>query len=142
MGKINIGDLRLFAEQYVSTEQSRLESGGWWQTPLLSSAPIDHRFDILPRVAIDDHLHPHDLLRSARSVVAIFIPFKQNLIEENKDGDRPCRNWGLAYVETNNLINGLSQSLKSFLSKKEFKSALTPATHNFKFEFPAACSAG
>jgi hypothetical protein len=97
MGKINIEDLRLLAEDYVLAERSRLESGGWWQSPLLSSAPIDHRFDILPQVAIDDHYHPYDLLRSAKSVVAFFIPFKPDLIKENKDGDRPCRNWGVTY---------------------------------------------
>ena len=134
MDKIYIEDLRLFTEEYVLAEQSGLESGGWWQNPLLSSAPIDHRFDILPQVAIDDHLHPHDLLRSARTVVAIFIPFNPDLVKENKDGDRPCRNWGLAYVETNNLINGLSQALERFLNEKGFKSALTPATHNFNEE--------
>jgi epoxyqueuosine reductase len=48
--------------------------------------------------------HPHDLLKSARTVVAFFIPFKPELIRENREGDRPCRNWGVAYVETNDLI--------------------------------------
>ena len=134
MNNIYIEDLRFFTEEYVSAEQLRLESGGWWQTPLLTSAPIDQRFDILPRVAIDDHLHPFDLLRSARAVVAFFIPFKPELIKENREGDRPCRNWGLAYVETNDLINGLSRALESYFNENGFKSALTPATHNFNEE--------
>ncbi len=30
MNKVYIEDLRLFTEEYVSTEQFRLESGGWW----------------------------------------------------------------------------------------------------------------
>ena len=83
MNKMFIEDLRFFTEQYVSAEQLRHTSGGWWQTPLLASAPIDQRFDILPQVAIDDHLHPRDLLHTARSVVVFFIPFKPELINEN-----------------------------------------------------------
>jgi hypothetical protein len=47
MNKIYIEDLRLFTEEYVTAEQLRLASGGWWQPPLLASAPIDQRFDIL-----------------------------------------------------------------------------------------------
>jgi len=76
-------------------------------------------------------MHPHDLLQTAKSVVVFFIPFKRELVKENKEGDRPCRNWGLAYVHTNDLISRLSLAIKSFLSTAGFKSALTPATHNF-----------
>jgi len=132
--KVLIEDLRFFIKEYVSAEQFRHASGGWWQLPLLASAPIDQRFDILPKIAIDHHLHPHDLLGSAKTVVVFFIPFNHQLIKENKEGDRPCRNWGVAYVETNDLINGLSQALERFLNEKGFKSVLTPATHNFNEE--------
>ena len=104
MIKVSIEDLRLFIQDYVWAEASRPGAGGWWKTPLLSSARIDHRFDILPKVATNDHLHPHDLLPSARALIAFFIPFKTDLIKENKKGGRPCRNWGVAYVETNDLI--------------------------------------
>lgn len=37
----------------------------------------------------------------------IVIEIKKNLIKENREGDRPCRNWGLAYVQTNDLIGRL-----------------------------------
>lgn len=124
-------DLRMLVEDYVSDETSRLGSTDWWQTPLLVSAPIDQRFDILPQIANSDHLHPHDLLQTAKSVVVFFIPFKRELVKENKNGDRPCRNWGVAYVHTNDLISRLSIAIESNLSERGFKSALTPATHNF-----------
>lgn len=134
MNKVYIEDLRIFTEEYVADEQSGFEFGGWWQAPLLASAPIDQRFDILPQIAIDDHLHPRDLLQTARSVVAFFIPFKPELIRENREGDRPCRNWGVAYVDTNDLIDRLSLVLDDFLGEKGFRSALMPATHNFNEE--------
>ena len=131
MNRIDITDLRKFAEEYVTTDPQRMGIEGFWQTPLLVSALIDERFDILPQIAYEEHLHPHDLLPTAKTVVVFFIPFKRELVKENKKGDRPCRNWGLAYVQTNDLINRLSQALEELLAGKGFKSGLTPATHNF-----------
>ena len=85
----------------------------------------------MPRIAADGHLHPRDLLSTAKSVIVFYIPFKKELVKENRKGDRPCRNWGVAYVQTNNLINRLSQALEELLAEKGFKSGLTPASHNF-----------
>ena len=131
MNKINIDELRMLAEEYVAAEPDRMGIEGFWQTPLLVSALIDERFDILPQIAFEEHLRPHELLPSAKSLVVFFIPFKRELVKENKKGDRPCRNWGLAYVQTNDLINRLSQAIEEFFAAKGFKSGLTPATHNF-----------
>ena len=131
MSEITIKDLRTFAEEYVAAEPNRLGAEGWWQTPLLVSAPIDQRFDVLPKIAAANHIHPHDLLPTAKSVIVFFIPFQRQLVKENRDGDRPCRNWGLAYVQTNDLIDRLSRAMEKFLTGKGCKCGLTPATHNF-----------
>ena len=131
MSKINIEELRRLAENFVAVEPDRMGIEGFWQTPLLVSAPVDDRFDVLPQIAFDEHIHPHELLPTAKSVIVFFIPFKRELVKENKKGDRPCRNWGLAYVQTNDLIGRLSQKLQNFLAEKGFLSGLTPATHNF-----------
>ena len=128
---LTIDDLRKTAETCVAEEPARLGSDGWWQPPLLAAAPVDSRFDQLPRIAAADHLRPTDLLPSARSVVVFYIPFKPQLVEENKPGQRPCRNWGLAYVQTNELIGRVSLALKDLLAAAGFRSGLTPATHNF-----------
>ena len=134
MNEITIENLRLLAEDYVATEPVRLGSEGWWQTPLLASAKIDHRFNRLSQIAFHQHMHPYDLLSTARSVIVFFIPFKRELPKENKAGDRPCRNWGVAYVQTNDLINRVSKVIENFLAEKGCKSGLTPATHNFDEE--------
>jgi epoxyqueuosine reductase QueG len=131
MSYVPIEKLRSLAEAYVAAEPARIKSEGFWKTPLLVSAPIDERFDVLPKVAFNAHLHPHDLLPSAKSLIVFFVPFKPELVIENKKGQRPCRNWGLAYVQTNDLINRLSQELEKLLAAEGFKSGLTPATHNF-----------
>ena len=128
---ITIDDLREFAEKFVAAEPVRLGTEGWWQTPLMATAPVDSRFDQLPRIAADDHLLPRDLLPDARSVIVFYIPFRKELVKKNKKGDRPCREWGIAYVQTNDLIGRLSQALGDFLAEHGYKSGLTPATHNF-----------
>jgi epoxyqueuosine reductase len=131
MNNIDIGELRKLATDFVAAEPVRMAIEGFWQAPLLVSAPIDGRFDILPQIAFNEHLHPCDLLPTAKSLIAFFVPFKRALIKENKKGDRPCRNWALAYVQTNDLIGRLSQALGDLLAAKGFKTEMTPATHNF-----------
>jgi len=128
---ITVDDLRKFAETFVAKEPGRLGTDGWWQTPLLTAAPIDERFDQLPQIAAGDHLLPWDLLPTAKSVIVFYIPFKKDLVKANKPGERPCREWGVAYVQTNDLIGRLSQALGDFLNEHGYQSGLTPATHNF-----------
>lgn len=129
--RFRVGGLREVAETCVAEEPSRLGSEGWWRKPLLAAVPVDGRFDILPKIAFEEHWKPKDLLPTAKSVIVFFIPFKETLVKENKKGDRPCRNWGVAYVQTNDLIGRVSQALGDLLALHGFKSGLTPATHNF-----------
>ncbi len=129
--EIKIDTLRKMIVDFVEQEPARSGKTGWWQTPLMASATIDERFKDLPDMAADDHYQPYDLLGSAKSVIVFFIPFKKELVLANKKGDRPCQNWGLAYVETNDLIGRISQALDDYLVTQGFKSGLTPATHNF-----------
>ena len=131
VNSMNIKELRILAEDFVAAEPARIGIEGFWQEPLLVSATIDDRFDTLPQIAFDEHIHPRDLLATARSLIVFFIPFKRALVKENQKGDRPCRSWGLAYVQTNDLIGRLSQAIAEFLAVNGFKSGLTPATHNF-----------
>lgn len=126
-----VADLRRMAEAFVAEEPARLGTEGWWRPPLLATAPVDDRFESLPKIAADDHLHPRDLLPTARTVVVFFIPFRKDLARANQKGDRPCRDWGLAYVQTNDLINRLSRHLEERLGRHGFRCGLTPATHNF-----------
>jgi epoxyqueuosine reductase QueG len=131
MQPLGIEYLRREAERFVADEPARLGTEGWWRPPLLVTAPVDERFEALPRIAADDHLFPADLLPTARSVIVFFIPFRKDLVRENRQGSLPCRNWGLAYVQTNDLINRLSQHLGDRLGEQGFRCGLTPATHNF-----------
>jgi len=128
---VNVQALREYCQRFVAAEAERSRNGGWWRAPLVATAPVDGRFAQLRRMAAADHFYPRDLLPTARSVVVFFIPFREGLVRENSGGERPCRNWGLAYVQTNELIGRLSSGLSDLLRELGFVSALTPATHNF-----------
>jgi len=127
-------ELRALVEDYVSTYPEKTGETNVWQKPLLATARADDRFNILPQIADEEHLLPQDLLSSARSVVVFFIPFKKTLAIENHKGEFPCRNWGIAYASTNQLINSACGHIQNYLEGRGYRAALTPATHNFDQE--------
>ena len=131
MEKITVDALRDFSAEFVAAEPRRSKKSGWWRSPLLATAMVDARFDRLQQIAADNHLHPRDLLAQARTVVVFFLPFVKSLVKENKPGGRPSRDWGLSYVETNDLIGRLGEALADLLHRHGYRSGLTPATHNF-----------
>ena len=131
---ITFDGLRRFIEEFVAAEPTHSCHPGIWQTPLVAASPVDERFDALTRIGMPDHLHPRELLPSARSVVVFFVPFSRDVARANRQGDRPSRDWGVAYTRTNDLINRLSQSLARLMEAHGWHCGLTPATHNFNEE--------
>lgn len=81
---------------------------------------------------IPGHLKPEDLLHGAKSVVSFFIPFDPRIVKANSRNRLDvAREWTQAYVDTNNLINWITQQLITYLDTKNIRSAAEPATHNF-----------
>lgn len=130
-GDVRVQEIRGLAEKFVSGYRSARSRNLWWRAPLLASAEVDDRFELLPRMAASDHLHPRDLLPSAKALMVFFVPFVRGLAEENAFGQTPCRNWGIAYVETNELIVALCQHIRDYLEGLGHRCAVAPPTHNF-----------
>lgn len=131
---LDIVELRHKAKAYIDDFASRGDSINWWNGLLLATARIDARFDILKEVVAEDHLLPQELLPGAKSVIVYFIPFRKNLVVSNIQGEMASRDWAQSYVDTNSLIADLNQYLSTSLADLGYKSAVTPATHNFKPE--------
>lgn len=128
---LTVDDLRGFVIDFVSLYPDAAGVRDWWRTPLLVTATADSRFDILPRIAADDHLAPTDLLASVRSIIVYFLPFQRDLVEENTGGKFAVRNWSLAYNDTNTMIEAINNGLSALLEEAGHKSAVTPPTANF-----------
>lgn len=131
MASLKIDDVRDLVSEVVSSFARRRASRPWWRKPLVAYAPADSRFQRLKDMAASDHLLPWELLRKARTVIVFFVPFAKFLPLENRPGSLPSRSWGVAYVETNELISTICETIKGKLEALGKKCETTPPTHNF-----------
>lgn len=102
-----------------------------YRAPLVAFARADDpRFDELPRM-IPGHLHPRDLMPTARSVCAFFLPFAPEIVRSNRPGDLASEAWARAYVETNGLLADICAMLADELGRRDIQAAWEPPTHHF-----------
>jgi len=127
---ISVADLRNRLECYVLDYPQKSNERDFWRTPLLVTARTDKRFTILPKIAAENHWRPEDLLKSARAIIVFFMPFKEEIVEENHPGKFPCPNWGLAYEATNRLIENACGQLRDVLEASGHAAMVTPATED------------
>jgi len=129
-------DIYRWAMDQVKQKTSAKLTGDHLQTkfrePLLGVADAkDPLFARLKEVVDAGHLLPQDLLADAKSVLVFFLPFDLELMRENRFGKMATREWAVAYIEANALINTLCQEMRDELGKMGIKAAFQPATHNF-----------
>ncbi len=104
----------------------------WWKTPLFAYADAtDKRFFALKSAVGPTHALPQDLLKNARTVVAYFIPFKEEIVKSNIEGRECSRLWAQAYIETNALISDMNHFMKDELAHLGYRCSILPPTHNF-----------
>jgi epoxyqueuosine reductase QueG len=128
--ELNIDELRREAERFVDEYPQKYNETNWWRKPLLVTATVDDRFKMLREMGAKNHWMPEDLLPTAKSVVVLFVPFKEELVRENNPGKYPCPNWGIAYEVTNELIERTMAHIEARLNEKGYKCAFTAATQN------------
>jgi epoxyqueuosine reductase QueG len=120
--------LSTYIEQYTSNPEIKTR----WLEPLVGFASAqDPLFAQLKSVASPAHLLPRDVLKDAKTVIAYFIPFHQDIAKSNTAGDLCSKTWAIAYRETNQLIVDINTYLKRNLSQSKIKVAVLPPTHNF-----------
>ena len=128
-----MGSLERFITDFVRQEVAQAGTETQYRQPLVGFADAgDPRFLQLREVVEPTHLLPGDLLPTARSVVSFFLPFAEGIVKANRaGGHRVAREWAVAYVETNALINDVSHRLAAALAGQGVKAAVEPATHNW-----------
>jgi epoxyqueuosine reductase QueG len=115
---------RLVSEADTTTE---------YRQPLVGFASAaDPRFRELQQVVHPSHALPDDLLPGAQSVVSLFLPFAPWVVEANaRHSEEVAEEWAVAYVETNRLIDHITDDLIRTLVELGVRAAAEPATHNF-----------
>lgn len=111
---------------------------GWhgatkYREPLLASAAADdRRFAELKDVVDLRHMLPEDLVPSARSVASFFLPFEAEVVEANAAArGEVAPEWALAYVETNALIEQVTDRLVELLARHGVRAAAEPPTGRY-----------
>jgi len=128
-----MNDLKKFIAAFVQQEVAEAGTETRYRQPLVGFADAaDPRFLQLREIAEPAHLLPGDLLPAAQSVISFFLPFAEEIVEANRAQPREvAREWALAYVETNALINRITERLIAALAEWGVKAAAEPATHNW-----------
>ena len=104
-----------------------------YRRPLVGFAAADDpRFRQLQRIVEATHHLPEEMLPGARAVVSFFLPFAGWVVAANaRHKSRVAREWPVAYLETNALIERLTSHLIATLAGHGVRAAAAPATHNY-----------
>jgi len=129
---LKANSLQALVEQFIS-EYRGGSLTSWWRKPLVGVAEAqDPLFRVLKRK--HGFLLPEEIVNSARSVVVIFLPFAEWIVESNLNPGPASREWALAYLEANQLLTNLADWLAETLEMKGFKSKPIAPTGEFDEE--------
>jgi epoxyqueuosine reductase len=104
----------------------------YYREPLIGYADAtDPIFSELKKAVSIDHLVPQDLLPAAQCVVAFFLPFRKEIILNNRTGSIASREWAEVYIKTNQLIEQIGIALKLNLGQKKVHLESQPPTYFF-----------
>jgi len=125
-------DLPAWIREFLA---DRVRSAGTrtrYREPLVGFADArDPAWARLREVAEPTHHLPEDLLPGARSVVAFFLPFAEEVVRANRRGPETAKEWAVAYQETNRIINQSVRDLVGALAGRGVRAAAQAATHNW-----------
>ena len=120
-------------ELYSVLKRTVEESGlPFYREPLMGTADTDSScITRLKSIVHPDHLLPGDILPGCRSVVAYFLPFREDIVRENRQGRSASRLWAEVYIVTNRLLQKIAEKMKDRLAAEGFRCAWEKPTHNF-----------
>ncbi|MGM9568052.1 MAG: epoxyqueuosine reductase [Clostridia bacterium] len=73
-----------------------------------------------------EHGIPEDVLPCAQTIIAYFLPFRQEVGDTNRGGRLSSKEWAMAYEKTNAVIGELNEALVSFLGEHGVRAAVSP----------------
>ena len=103
-----------------------------YRSPLVAIVKADHpEFAKLQHYVDPSHLLPQDILAGAKSVISFFLPFDKSVVIANVKGGYAAREWAIAYIETNGLIDRICASLRDLVVVHGHEGRWELPTHNF-----------
>ncbi len=124
--------LRTFVETFILQAVAEAATVTPYRRPLVGFAAADDPAWLrLRQMADPAHYLPSELLPGARSVVAFFVPFGPEVVQANREARGVAREWALAYVETNALIQRIVDGLAAALAGMGVRAVGRPPTHDY-----------
>ncbi len=102
-----------------------------YREPLVGFSGIDDDAFALLRRSVPGHLTPGQVLPGARGLVSYFLPFAEDVVCANARSPGFARQWAVAYVETNLLLESIGQRLVEVLAAHGVRAAAEAPTHVF-----------
>lgn len=103
-----------------------------FREPLFAvSSAQDPRYQELKTIIGDWHSNPEELLSDARSVLSVFVPFTQLVVESVKIQEPVSRIWAESYVVVNNLFDQIGQAVVEYLEQQGYTARSIAATHTY-----------
>jgi len=119
----------------ILNEVEKAQTQTAYRKPLIGFASAqDPLFMELKKIIGPYHLHPRELIPEAKTVVAFFLPFTEELVKKHRQSSGVPEEWAIAYIETNRLIASINQKLTEALAEEGISVVVQKATHNFNEE--------
>lgn len=115
--------LTMKAEEFVVEYNRAHFDTVLWRTPVVGIADaLDTDFQELSEKVVPGHFMPSEILKSAKRVVVIFVPFTKEVVDSNTGGDFSSELWDIAYDVTNEMLGALNKYLCGYLSEQGYAS--------------------
>ena len=120
-----------YVEDYPRTHQTPTR----WRRPVMGVADAaDPLFPALKEIVGPTHALPEDLVPGARSVIAYFMPFTEDVVKSNIEHEPSSAEWAQAYVDTNQMLTDLNAHLCAFIEAAGYHASNLPPTYNYDEE--------
>lgn len=104
-----------------------------WRKPIVGIASAsDPLWKERAEMIASSHALPEDILTGAKSVIAYFIPFAENIGISNAGGEMPSLEWDTAYLETNVMLSELKKYLEIKFEESGFRIDRKPTVYNYR----------
>lgn len=106
-----------------------------WRTPIVRFGDaLLPELDGLKDLIHPDHGTPKEVLPGARTVIAYFLPFREEIGNTNKEGRLSSKEWALAYEKTNAFFYAFNDILVDWLKDRGIAAAVSPDAGSYDDE--------
>ncbi|MBQ2764514.1 MAG: epoxyqueuosine reductase [Firmicutes bacterium] len=103
-----------------------------WRTPIVRFGNAElPEYDDLKRIIHPDHGTPKEILPTAKTVIAYFLPLRKEIGDTNKGDRLSSADWAKAYEKTNAFFYEFNDTLVAWLKEQGYDAAVSPEAGSY-----------